>query len=187
MNSAEVGRYSAIWPGVRRMPAPIVLPTATATPKATPNSCSSGRTPGPRGAGRVAESPAFGVGSALSGIAGLLNLFSSEVRKDGKRNLQGVENECGCQGSDGRSTRSSRIRLSQAHPRGHGRRRLYPAEGGPDRPHRAGRGLAVPQADPQGHRDDDRLTHDEYVKNANGESGNDRAPRSAFQRGKRST
>jgi hypothetical protein len=41
MNSGIEGTRAAISPGVRRMPMPIVLPTSTARPKATPRTCSN--------------------------------------------------------------------------------------------------------------------------------------------------
>ena len=61
-NSPRCGSCSAISPGARRMPAPIVLPTATATPKPTPSTCNK-RPRGARGrrnrGGRQMAAPAL--------------------------------------------------------------------------------------------------------------------------------
>jgi len=41
MNSQKVCRWAAMTPGVRRIPAPMVLPIVTAMPKPTPRTTSS--------------------------------------------------------------------------------------------------------------------------------------------------
>src|ERR1700687_1140287 len=74
-NRGTLGRTAAIVPGVRTMPAEMVLPTATAIPKPTPRICSSL----PRSLRDVAR----GILSADMPVSGAVDKLSPEGRHVG--------------------------------------------------------------------------------------------------------